>query len=152
MQCVQPPLLAKPAKGYGWTCAPCTVNHEERIEQKLARSATPVKPKPAPKGKTSTADGPKARMMSAEDKYFKQWPYRYFGCVDFCLRREAHAELTRTPSLYTFADDTLDPDDMIWPRAATRIGTKYQSALPNYLGPWSETQPMGKYHNAQRRQ
>ncbi|KAG8995660.1 putative PHD type zinc finger protein with BAH domain-containing protein [Tulasnella sp. JGI-2019a] len=122
MQCVQPPLLAKPAKGYGWTCAPCTVNHEERIEQKLARSATPVKPKPAPKAKTSTADGPKARMMSAEDKYFKQWPYRYFG-------------------LYTVADDTLDPDDMIWPRAATRIGAKFQSALPNYLGPWSDTEP-----------
>ncbi|KAJ3528710.1 hypothetical protein NM688_g7960 [Phlebia brevispora] len=35
------------------------------------------------------------------------WPFRYFG-------------------QYTVAEDTLDPDDLIFPRAATRVGSKFQ--------------------------
>ena len=33
-------------------------------------------------------------------------------------------------SLYTIAEDTLDPDDLIFPRAATRVGPKYQATVP----------------------
>lgn len=82
MQCVQPPLLAKPAKGYGWTCAPCTVSHEERVDRKLAaRGNTPVNSKPPKLTKSKNGDGAKTRVMPTEDKYFKMWPYRYFGSV-----------------------------------------------------------------------
>lgn len=28
MHCLNPPLASKPAKGYSWTCAPCTRRHE----------------------------------------------------------------------------------------------------------------------------
>ncbi|KAG8900284.1 putative PHD type zinc finger protein with BAH domain-containing protein [Tulasnella sp. 403] len=121
MLCVQPPLAAKPAKGYGWTCAPCTLHHEERVDRKLHRSTTPVKQSrhsASAKHKGKTGDGPKTRVMPTEDKYFKMWPYRYFG-------------------YYTVAEDTLDPDDMIFPRAATRVGPKYQCTIPKYLGPAS---------------
>ena len=38
--------------------------------------------------------------------------------------------------LYTRAQDTLDPDDPIFPRAATRVGMKYQA---NVLS-WEEQQ------------
>ena len=32
--------------------------------------------------------------------------------------------------LYTDVEDTLDPDDFIYPRAAPREGPKYQASLP----------------------
>jgi hypothetical protein len=28
MHCLTPPLASKPAKGYSWTCAPCSRRHE----------------------------------------------------------------------------------------------------------------------------
>lgn len=34
-------------------------------------------------------------------------------------------------SLYTVAEDSLDPDDLIFPRAATRVGHKYQASVPS---------------------
>lgn len=37
-------------------------------------------------------------------------------------------------SLYTSAQDTLDPDDPIFPRAATRVGIKYQAVVPPWKG------------------
>lgn len=36
-----------------------------------------------------------------------------------------------TTSLYTMAEDTLDPDDPIYPRLATRVGPKYQATVAN---------------------
>ena len=38
--------------------------------------------------------------------------------------------------LYTNARDTLDPDDPIFPRAATRVGPRYQAVVPS----WEEQQ------------
>ncbi|EST08379.1 Zinc finger, PHD-finger [Kalmanozyma brasiliensis GHG001] len=35
MNCLNPPLLSKPAKGYSWTCAPCSRRHEQDVEQTL---------------------------------------------------------------------------------------------------------------------
>lgn len=32
MSCVNPPLLAKPSRGYGWTCAPCSRRHEDQVD------------------------------------------------------------------------------------------------------------------------
>ena len=47
-----------------------------------------------------------------------------------------------TVRLYTHAEDALDPDDQIFPRAATRIGTKYQA---NVLT-WEEQQELEAKH------
>lgn len=129
MQCVQPPLAAKPAKGYGWTCAPCTLHNDERVDRKLGRTTPPSSRakggQAANKAKGKAADGSKSRSVPTDDKYFKMWAYRYFG-------------------LHTVAEDTLDPDDMIFPRAATRIGPKYQSSVPQYIGPApAEVTPSG---------
>lgn len=118
MGCVQPPLLAKPSRGYGWTCAPCSKRHEEEVDSHEVRHPTPItKPKsnaPAPRGRGRPR---KDRSLAEKEenldiKYFKMWPFRYFG-------------------QYTVAEDTLDPDDLIFPRAATRVGPKYQAAIPS---------------------
>lgn len=87
MSCVQPPLLAKPSRGYGWTCAPCSKRHEEEVDSHEVRHPTPVvKPKsnaPAPRGRGRPR---KDRSLAEKEenleiKYFKMWPFRYFGCV-----------------------------------------------------------------------
>ncbi|THH17442.1 hypothetical protein EW146_g3363 [Bondarzewia mesenterica] len=117
MTCVQPPLIAKPSRGYGWTCAPCSRAHEKEVAGHQVRHPTPnSKPKsnapPArgrgrPRKDRSLAE----KEESVEVKHFKMWPFRYFG-------------------LYTVAEDTLDPDDLIFPRTATRMGPKYQAVIP----------------------
>src|ERR1700721_4860239 len=66
MGCVQPPLLAKPSRGYGWTCAPCSQKHEEEVDSHDVRHVTPViiKPKsnaPAPRGRGSPRKAPSLR-------------------------------------------------------------------------------------------
>ncbi|CAL1714076.1 unnamed protein product [Somion occarium] len=114
MACVTPPLLAKPSRGYGWTCAPCSRQHEEEVDSHEVRHPTPVAPKPksnapAPRGRGRPR---KDRVLAEKEenveiKHFKMWPFRYFG-------------------QYTVAEDTLDPEDFIFPRAATRVGPKYQ--------------------------
>lgn len=38
MSCVSPPLVAKPARGYGWTCAPCSRRHEDQVDAGEAQS------------------------------------------------------------------------------------------------------------------
>ena len=38
MSCVSPPLVAKPARGYGWTCAPCSRRHEDQVDSGEAQS------------------------------------------------------------------------------------------------------------------
>lgn len=45
-------------------------------------------------------------------------------------------------SLYTRAQDTLDPDDPIFPRAATRVGLRYQAIVPS----WEEQQAAEARH------
>ncbi|KAH9893367.1 hypothetical protein C8Q73DRAFT_696721 [Cubamyces lactineus] len=118
MECVNPPMLSKPSRGYGWTCAPCSRAHEEEVEGHEVRHLTPVAPKPKTNAPPARGRGRprKDRVLAEKEenveiKHFKMWPFRYFG-------------------LYTFAEDTLDPDDLIFPRAATRVGPKYQANVP----------------------
>ena len=88
MRCVQPPLSAKPSRGYGWTCAPCSRKHEEEVDSHEIRHVTPVAP---PKTNKSNAPAPRGRGRPRKDKsqaereenmavkHFKMWPFRYFG-------------------------------------------------------------------------
>ncbi|KAF5351332.1 hypothetical protein D9758_008025 [Tetrapyrgos nigripes] len=128
MRCVNPPLLAKPSRGYGWTCAPCSRKHEEEVDSRDVRHGTPNDKRPL----KSNAPAPRGRGRPRKDrtlaekeeslpvKHFKMWPFRYFG-------------------QYTVAEDTLDPEDNIFPRTATRVGPKYQSNFPEngsaHIGP-----------------
>ncbi|RDX51269.1 hypothetical protein OH76DRAFT_1505916 [Lentinus brumalis] len=130
MECVTPPMLSKPSRGYGWTCAPCSRAHDEEVEgHERLRHHTPVAPKPKSNAPAARGRGRprKDRVLAEKEenveiKHFKMWPFRYFG-------------------LYTFAEDTLDPDDLIFPRAATRVGPKYQAVVP--AAPGTADRPAG---------
>ncbi len=75
MGCVNPPLLAKPAKGYSWVCQPC--GHG-------------AGPEPAPTG-IKAAWVAKANLKGKEreappqydtpDAFYRGWNFRYFGWV-----------------------------------------------------------------------
>ncbi|KAI0058854.1 hypothetical protein BV25DRAFT_1890628 [Artomyces pyxidatus] len=117
MGCVQPPLIAKPTRGYGWTCGPCSRAHEQAVEGHEVRHTTPIaKPKSNAPPARGRGRPRKDRSLAEKEenlaiKHFKMWPFRYFG-------------------LYTVAEDTLDADDLIFPRTTTRVGPKYQATIP----------------------
>lgn len=87
MSCVNPPLLAKPSRGYGWTCAPCSRKHEEEVDShEGVRHATPVAPKPKTNAPPPRGRGRprKDRVLAEKEenmeiKHFKMWSFRYFG-------------------------------------------------------------------------
>lgn len=86
MRCVQPPLAAKPSRGYGWTCAPCSRRHEEEVDSHDVRHATPVtvtKKTNAPavrgRGRPRKDKSQAEREENMVVKHFKMWPFRYFG-------------------------------------------------------------------------
>lgn len=139
MHCVNPPLLSKPAKGYSWSCAPCTKQHDAHVEEHgvggggLHSDSAPIARGPrstvSTHRRTSRAhlfgDVPtqtnEMTLHTAMDREglrcFQGWPYRYFG-------------------EHTSALDVLDSHDSIYPRAVTRCGPKYQMAVPS----WQEQQ------------
>ncbi|WWC59192.1 uncharacterized protein I303_101741 [Kwoniella dejecticola CBS 10117] len=112
MSCLTPPLIGKPAKGYSWFCIPCSFQRHQEVESEKFRfaingaSTTTAKNKQKAKEKITATD-------ARPDVTFRGWPWRYFG-------------------LYTTPEDALDPEDAIFPRAATRVGSKYQANVPSW--------------------
>lgn len=110
MSCVQPPLAAKPAKGYGWSCAPCTKRHEDSVDRQGARSESPprnTKARVKPKIAASAIQSHQGVIDVDKEKVrcFQGWPYRYFGSVyGRCL---VFLDADVLLSLYTDALDTL---------------------------------------------
>ncbi|KAK4688923.1 hypothetical protein P7C73_g1187, partial [Tremellales sp. Uapishka_1] len=119
MSCLQPPLSAKPAKGYSWVCIPCSLQRVLDVKQKkFYHQANPITIKVVKNG-TATAKGKEtaSALSNRPDVTYQGWPWRYFG-------------------LYTAVRDTIDKDDLIFPKAATRVGTKFQALVPE----WDEQQ------------
>ncbi|WVF70081.1 hypothetical protein IAT40_004868 [Kwoniella sp. CBS 6097] len=115
MSCLNPPLVGKPAKGYSWVCPPCSFQRHQDVEQhKFLYTQNGSAPT---KGKAGKAKEKISASDARPDVSFRGWPWRYFG-------------------LYTTPEDTLDPEDAIFPRAATRVGMKYQANVPT----WEEEQ------------
>ena len=51
MACINPPVLAKPAKGYSWVCLPCSLQrHKDVQEQKFHFVTSDPAPKPGKAG------------------------------------------------------------------------------------------------------
>ncbi|KIY68025.1 hypothetical protein CYLTODRAFT_431056 [Cylindrobasidium torrendii FP15055 ss-10] len=132
MACVQPPLTAKPSRGYGWSCANCSGQHEHDFEGGNTRQSTPSGKAPRPSAPVTRFRGrPRKDKNKPDDinqiriKYFKMWPFRYFG-------------------QYTCAEETLDPDDLISPRAPIRVGPKFQMlTLPALFSEYPEDEERG---------
>ena len=94
MSCVNPPLLAKPSRGYGWSCGPCSRNHEQGVDSNARSSDTrnvePVSAKPKSIVAPSAVRGrgrPRKDKNAAQReglipvRHFRGWPFRYFGYV-----------------------------------------------------------------------
>lgn len=134
MSCLSPPLQTKPAKGYCWNCAPCARSHDEIVEEcGVGGGGLDSKVNTAargPRGQSHTSKRTKAHLFGdvipMEDEHelrtpadreglrcFNGWPYRYFG-------------------QHTDAMDVLDSHDSIYPRAVTRLGSKYQMDLSSF--------------------
>ena len=128
MNCVQPPLQKKPARGFAWSCGPCSRKQERKLE---ARN-TPLmgeksgeeeevfdeEEEVVPTSRNSpTAENRKEVRAATKDQIAqaKMWPYRYLG---------VHCK----PS------DALDYDDRIYPRASSRLGPRHQASIPEWPG------------------
>ena len=114
MGCVQPPLNAKPTRGYGWTCGPCSRAHEQAVEGHDVRHV--ALPATKPKSHAPPARGRgrprKDRTLAEKEesvpvRHFKMWPFRYFGSV-YALSRRPRADVVMdSRRLHTVAEDTL---------------------------------------------
>lgn len=133
MNCLSPPLLSKPAKGYSWSCAQCAKEHDDIVEEQGVggggldsnqtnghRGPRTGAARRAPKASMiGDVPDPESELLSRSEedrvglRCFHGWPYRYFG-------------------EHTKALDTLDPHDIIYPRAVTRVGAKYQVAVSQF--------------------
>ena len=137
MNCVRPPLLKKPARGFAWSCGPCSRKQERKLE---ARN-TPIVGERAVDGEEeelleeeeddnagvsdlTSGSSPRdpdshdlgARPATAEQTaQAKLWPYRYLG-------------------IHCRVEDALDYDDRIYPRASSRLGPRHQANVTIWHG------------------
>ncbi|KAL2757453.1 hypothetical protein ACRALDRAFT_1039744 [Sodiomyces alcalophilus JCM 7366] len=134
MNCVRPPLLKKPSRGFAWSCAACSRAQERKLEARH----TPNMVEPAADadddelydeeeediqgvdtGQTSPAnadDDDTHRTGTAEQIYQASlWPWRYLG-------------------MHCKPEDALDYDDRIYPRASTRVGPRHQATVLPWPG------------------
>ncbi|KAG8835592.1 putative PHD type zinc finger protein with BAH domain-containing protein [Serendipita sp. 399] len=107
MECVNPPLLSKPSRGYGWSCASCNNKRENKDVEVVTSKSRQNKDLALAAAKARAKAKANVKLDEDHERFWKGWNFRYFG-------------------QYTVAEDTLDPDDMIYVRAPTRIGPKYQ--------------------------
>ncbi|KAL1923433.1 uncharacterized protein VTP21DRAFT_8413 [Calcarisporiella thermophila] len=155
LSCLNPPIAKKPSKGFAWQCAWCSKKDLDRIAQntaagvmapappdphpstgpatptRISRQATPTPEsnRSSPATSHPTPSGRRGRhslgqkhkkcivnRTTTTETMSHGWPFRYFG-------------------IHCHINDILDDDDRIYPRAASRIGTKYQAVVPD----WCET-------------
>lgn len=135
MQCVNPPLLKKPSRGFAWACGPCSRAQERKLE---ARRTPIIGDVPAedeeeileeeeeevangPSTTAATPHGEDTEMTTgdenqAEIALIKMWPMRYLG-------------------IHCRVEDALQYDDRaIYPRASSRLGPRHQANVTAWPG------------------
>lgn len=129
MNCVRPPLLKKPSRGFAWACAACSRAQERMLEARHTPSLVdPIEEdeyweeeeedRGADTNRTSPTDGidDSHQPATAEQMYHASlWPYRYLG-------------------IHCKPEDALDYDDRIYPRAGSRQGPKHQATVLPWPG------------------
>ncbi|CRK14041.1 hypothetical protein BN1708_017218, partial [Verticillium longisporum] len=125
MNCVRPPLLKKPSRGFAWSCAACSRAQERKLEARHTPSHTDPhgdaeedevyddddeEMQGADTGRISPANDDSHPHATEEQIHQASlWPWRYLG-------------------IHCKPEDALDFDDRIYPRASTRIGPRHQAA------------------------
>jgi len=134
MNCVQPPLLKKPARGFGWSCGPCSRKQERKLEarntplvgdkareaeeEELQEEEEEERGNATYGSKSHDAEPQSAGPRPATAEQIAQaevWPYRYLG-------------------IHCRVEDALDLDDRIYPRASSRLGPKHQANVHVWHG------------------
>ncbi|PNY29345.1 Lid2 complex component snt2 [Tolypocladium capitatum] len=129
MNCVRPPLLKKPSRGFAWSCAACSRAQERKLEARNTPSGADANGEVdddelvdddddeahgIQTDRTTPVDEQIHHQGTAEQIYQASlWPWRYLG-------------------MHCKPEDALDYDDRIYPRASTRIGPRHQANV----GPW----------------
>ncbi|UKZ63003.1 uncharacterized protein TrAtP1_004232 [Trichoderma atroviride] len=130
MNCVKPPLLKKPSRGFAWSCAACSRAQERKLEARHTPNTIDTvdadddelldEDEEDAQGietdRTSPADDDAPHQGTSEQIYQASlWPWRYLG-------------------MHCKPEDALDYDDRIYPRAGTRIGPRNQATVGAWPG------------------
>jgi hypothetical protein len=137
MNCVKPPLLKKPSRGFAWSCASCSRAQERKLEARNTPNVSDrhvegeddegIEDEDEEMGGVGGVDtGRTSRTSPVEENphppptaeqiyHASLWPYRYFG-------------------MHCKVEDALDLDDRIFPRASTRLGLRHQAIVPPWFG------------------
>ncbi|KAI4247716.1 MAG: hypothetical protein L6R40_001302 [Gallowayella cf. fulva] len=133
MNCVRPPLLKKPARGFAWSCGPCSRKQERKLEARNiprldekaheGEEEEPLDEEEEEHGGVTISNGADSELQGVGPRpataeqiaQAKLWPYRYLG-------------------IHCRAEDALDYDDRIYPRASSRLGPKHQANVVVWHG------------------
>lgn len=134
MNCVRPPLLKKPSRGFAWACGPCSRAQERKLEARRtpligganedADEEEPLDEEEDDAGGVTTAPSPSGSDAQvdlhpgtqAEIALAKMWPMRYLG-------------------IHCRVEDALQYDDRaIYPRASSRLGPRHQANVNVWHG------------------
>jgi hypothetical protein len=139
MNCVRPPLLKKPSRGFAWACGPCSRAQERKLEARntpnLADPGLEAEEEEivdeeeddgllhgddAETRRTSPArslDGDFSVHPGTAEQIYQAslWPFRYLG-------------------IHCKVEDALDYDDRIYPRASSRLGPRHQANVTVWHG------------------
>lgn len=134
MNCVRPPLLKKPSRGFAWACGPCSRAQEKKLEARrtpLLGSGNEegdeeevIDEEEEEAGGETTAPSPNDSEThtdlhpgtQAEIALAKMWPMRYLG-------------------IHCRVEDALQYDDRaIYPRASSRLGPRHQANVNVWHG------------------
>ncbi|KAK5990368.1 Lid2 complex component snt2-like protein [Cladobotryum mycophilum] len=130
MNCVKPPLLKKPSRGFAWSCAACSRAQERKLEARHTPNAIDhgdmeddefldedeEDARGIQTDRTTPTDDDAHHQGTAEQIYQASlWPYRYLG-------------------MHCKPEDALDYDDRIYPRASTRVGPRNQANVSPWPG------------------
>ncbi|KAK7522769.1 uncharacterized protein IWZ02DRAFT_253549 [Phyllosticta citriasiana] len=136
MNCVRPPLLKKPSRGFAWACGPCgraqerklearrtpiigeagiSQEEEEQVDEEEEDAGALINTTaPSPSGSDAPVDDHPATQ--AEIALAKMWPMRYLG-------------------IHCRVEDALQYDDRaIYPRASSRLGPRHQANVNVWHG------------------
>ncbi|KAL8774738.1 MAG: hypothetical protein Q9209_000677 [Squamulea sp. 1 TL-2023] len=133
MNCVRPPLLKKPARGFAWSCGPCSRKQERKLEARNiphlnekaheGEEEEPFDEEEEEHGDATTSNSADSESQAGgvrpatteQIAQAKLWPYRYLG-------------------IHCRVEDALDYDDRIYPRASSRLGPKHQANVVVWHG------------------
>ena len=129
MQCVRPPLLKKPARGFAWACAACSRAQELKLDSRNTPMGSEVglgtDDDPMDEDddenhikdtrESSAAPEPHREPTQEQIAQANLWPWRYLG-------------------IHSRAEDALDYDDRIYPRASSRLGPRHQANINVWHG------------------